>query len=364
MSKVVINDTSLSSIGDAIREKKGVSDVYLPSEMPAAIRSIEGGGSSKPIKDCYYLFDLGDRGGHYLSNTQNYLHMLEVIDGIDWSSVTCLANMFRWNKDLTSNTLNNQVLPTFNTEHVNTIDYMFYRCESLDSLDFSYIDCTNILTARNAFRYCIGIKSLNGLSGRNFNSLCNMSYMFGNMYSNTSTSTSDLLQLNFTRTQMPHLSNLTGAFNSSNGITRIDFSYATIGTTPLDEYNNAADITLENTFQGCKSLTQISGLDSAMNWSKVTNMAYCFDQCIQLSSISLGDSNTTWKSSISTVGLFNGCEALTSITINGTNVLPLTSSSSLSGVPTSCRIRVPSNLLSAYKAASNWSARKNYIVAM
>lgn len=51
MSKVVINDTSLTAIGDAIRKKTGKSDLLLPSEMPSAIESISssgGGGSTGP----------------------------------------------------------------------------------------------------------------------------------------------------------------------------------------------------------------------------------------------------------------------------------------------------------------------------
>ena len=46
MSLVTINDTTLSSIGDAIREKNGTTDTYKPSEMPQAILSIETGGES------------------------------------------------------------------------------------------------------------------------------------------------------------------------------------------------------------------------------------------------------------------------------------------------------------------------------
>ena len=42
MSKVLINDTTLVAIGDAIREKNGTTDTYKPSEMPAAILSISG----------------------------------------------------------------------------------------------------------------------------------------------------------------------------------------------------------------------------------------------------------------------------------------------------------------------------------
>ena len=45
MANVVINDTNLVNIADAIREKNGTEDTYKPSEMAEAILAIESGGS-------------------------------------------------------------------------------------------------------------------------------------------------------------------------------------------------------------------------------------------------------------------------------------------------------------------------------
>ena len=44
MATVVVNDTYLSDIADAIRAKNGSSDTYKPSEMADAISAISGGG--------------------------------------------------------------------------------------------------------------------------------------------------------------------------------------------------------------------------------------------------------------------------------------------------------------------------------
>lgn len=44
MSKLAINSTSLTAIGDAIREKTKTTDLLTLDAMPAAIRSISGGG--------------------------------------------------------------------------------------------------------------------------------------------------------------------------------------------------------------------------------------------------------------------------------------------------------------------------------
>ena len=40
MSLVYLNDSTLTGIADAIREKGGTTDTYLPSEMAAAIESL------------------------------------------------------------------------------------------------------------------------------------------------------------------------------------------------------------------------------------------------------------------------------------------------------------------------------------
>lgn len=44
MGNVFIKESTLSDIGDAIREKTGKSDLIIPSDMPAEIKSISSGG--------------------------------------------------------------------------------------------------------------------------------------------------------------------------------------------------------------------------------------------------------------------------------------------------------------------------------
>lgn len=46
MAKVLVNESSLTGIADAIRGKNGSTDTYKPSEMAAAITAISGGGGS------------------------------------------------------------------------------------------------------------------------------------------------------------------------------------------------------------------------------------------------------------------------------------------------------------------------------
>ena len=44
MSKVLVNESSLTGIANAIRSKNGETTTYKPSEMAAAITAISGGG--------------------------------------------------------------------------------------------------------------------------------------------------------------------------------------------------------------------------------------------------------------------------------------------------------------------------------
>lgn len=48
MSKVLVSESNLTAIADAIRAKNGGSDTYTPSQMAAAIAEIETGGASIP----------------------------------------------------------------------------------------------------------------------------------------------------------------------------------------------------------------------------------------------------------------------------------------------------------------------------
>lgn len=49
--QVLVSEATLSDIGDAIRSKLGGAAMYLPEEMAAAIRSIEGGvGNLQPLE--------------------------------------------------------------------------------------------------------------------------------------------------------------------------------------------------------------------------------------------------------------------------------------------------------------------------
>lgn len=55
MGKVMVNESSLTSIGEAIREKNGTTNTYKPSEMAAAIVNIVTGGGTTDFSKLKYV---------------------------------------------------------------------------------------------------------------------------------------------------------------------------------------------------------------------------------------------------------------------------------------------------------------------
>ena len=62
MSKVMVNESSLTAIGEAIRGKNGTTNTYKPSEMAAAISSIPAGGGNFDFSNLEYVQLTRDSG--------------------------------------------------------------------------------------------------------------------------------------------------------------------------------------------------------------------------------------------------------------------------------------------------------------
>lgn len=57
MAKVLISESILTAIADAIREKLSTTDTYKPSEMADAVESISGGGEYTMYEYMNGLYD-------------------------------------------------------------------------------------------------------------------------------------------------------------------------------------------------------------------------------------------------------------------------------------------------------------------
>ena len=81
MSKVMVNESSLTAIGEAIRGKNGTTNTYKPSEMAAAISSIPAGGGNFDFSNLEYV--------QLTSNTSSVLPDLTPFIS-DFNKVVCI----------------------------------------------------------------------------------------------------------------------------------------------------------------------------------------------------------------------------------------------------------------------------------
>ena len=123
MANVIINDTNLTNIANAIRGKNGTTTTYKPSEMAAAITAISGGGGGSGVPaealvfsgDCSYKF--------YRSNWEWFWNTYK--DSITTSDITGAKSMFHsFFGDASSVVLN------FRAKYGIDTGNMFYDCSN------------------------------------------------------------------------------------------------------------------------------------------------------------------------------------------------------------------------------------------
>lgn len=128
MAKVVINDTNLTDIADAIREKNGTEDTYKPSEMATAIQKIQTAtGLPSPTED--ELVFSGDCSYRFCNNGWDWF-IEKYGDKIKTKDITNLSYMF---KDCTELDEIPFELNGKEGEKVE-IQQIFYNCKKLKTL--------------------------------------------------------------------------------------------------------------------------------------------------------------------------------------------------------------------------------------
>ena len=123
MANVIINDTNLTNIANAIRGKNGTTTTYKPSEMAAAITAISGGGGGSDVPaealvfsgDCSYRF--------YKSGWKWFWDTYK--DSITTSDITGAASMFHTFYGAASS-----VVLNFRANYGVDTDNMFYYCSN------------------------------------------------------------------------------------------------------------------------------------------------------------------------------------------------------------------------------------------
>lgn len=163
MAKVFIQESTLTSIGDAIREKTGTTAKIAPGNMPAKIRSIETGGGGYEPTDRELRLD-GDMTMAFAENKFNWV-IENYGDRIYMSNCYPLTKMFKNCSNLItkihfkirySNTQNNgdvseifsgcaymPELPEIENWKPTSLNQLCYECMSLREVPDSFVNAIN-----------------------------------------------------------------------------------------------------------------------------------------------------------------------------------------------------------------------------
>lgn len=151
MSKVFIEETTLTNIGSAIREKTGKSDLIAPGDMPAEIRGIVSGGGGdieiEPIvltAECQYALQ-GKIGSVMMKNFS---------DKISTKDMTGCYYMFASNDTTT--------IPfdiNLSTNFSGSLAYMFFNCTKLEYIpNITYTNLTKYIEMGSMFQSCNSLR--------------------------------------------------------------------------------------------------------------------------------------------------------------------------------------------------------------
>ena len=365
MANVLVEETSLSNIASAIREKSGGSATYKPGEMAAAISNLPIGsgneddfltrnGSGDYVND--RIETLGG-GAFYQTNYSTItLSNVKVMDG---------ASIIRFNNNLTELNLpalttitctytqpsqlaimkyssqisNNASLTTLNLPNLTTVSNSvaasFSNNPNLVSVSLPSLTTANLM---QGFAYCKSLETVN------LSSLQSSSNAYQTFYSCTNLQSINLPNLtqwgvdgammyetfeDCTNLQTINLPKLTDAilgdstFRNCKSLQSIELKFSN----SLVFYNGI--------FKGCTSLTQVKAPLTIISSS-------CFSNCSALRKLILPqtDKVATLESSTAFKDTFLDKDGVT----NG--------------------IYVPSALLNEYRTATNWVTLANHIHAL
>ncbi len=262
------------------------------SELAGSIKKavFDSSFASARPKSCFAWFH----------NCKN-LEEITGIENLNTSNVTNMQYMFYGCKSLTSLDLSG-----FNTSNVTNMQYMFSGCESLTSLDISSFNTSNVTNMSYMFQYCYDLTSLD-LSGFDTHNVTNMLYMFGGCKS--------LTGLDVSGFNTSNVSNMQHMFSGCKSLTSLDVS----------GFNTSNVTNMQFMFSGCESLTSLD--ISSFNTSNVMNMSYMFRYCSGLTSLDLSGFDTHNVTNM--LSMFDGCSALTSLDVSGFNTSNVTNMESM-----------------------------------
>ena len=218
------------------------------------------------------------------------------IVGDSIKNVVIKANISYSNTDLSAIISNSTVEASFkgsDTSNVTNMNYMFYECTRLTSLDLSGWNTSKVTNMRNMFYNCSGLKSLD-VSRFDTSNVTNMGSMFDGC--------SGLASLDVSNFNTSKVTDMSGMFYDCDGLTSLD----------LRNFNTSNVTNMNLMFNACSKLTSLDL--SNFNTSNVTNMNQMFNFCSNLTSLDLRNFKTSKVTSMS--NMFSNCSGLTSLDLS------------------------------------------------
>ena len=295
-----------------------IADTYSGASTKSWDASAAQDGSVMAYVNGTKLIIAGNGYGKVLANANSSkafsgftaLTSIAGIKKLDTSNVTSMEYMFFNCMALTSLDVS-----SFDTSRVTYMNSMFGGCSTLTSLDLSSFDTSKVTKMDDMFSGCKKLTSLD-LSSFDTSKVTKMDDMFYNCWA--------LTRLNVFNSATSQVTNMSGMFSGCSKLTSLD----------LSSFDTSKVTNMSNMFSSCSGLT---GLDvSSFDTSRVTYMNSMFGGCSTLTSLDLSSFDTSKVTNMR--HMFNGCYKLQAVTLStkfkfvGTDgYLPTPSSTYISG---------------------------------
>ena len=278
MSKVLVNESSLTGIADAIRSKNGSTDTYKPSEMAAAITAISGGG--EPIIEALDITSNGtytapDGVDGYSPITVNVPQDGSPPESAFVISGNCNYKFYRtgWNWFI------EQYVNRITTKDISSADCMFNKNLNIEQINFDFnFKQGNTCSCNHMFESCYKLKEING----KFNNFkpSNIGYFFSNCRN-----------LRY----LPNLENMDFSYHYTNNTSMTNlfqncYSLRSVPETLLKKMYQPKNTgyyysILYNTFFYCYALDEVRGLNPQTGTMTSNLFGSTFAYCSRLKNI-------------------------------------------------------------------------------
>ena len=248
-----------------------------------------------------YKIDLSDWDNSYVHDISNMFYKFDSLNSVNLSklkneNITSTNSMFFGCKNLT--TLN---LYRFNTSKVTDMYCMFYNCNKLATLDVSRFDTSKVTDMRWMFAECYLLKSLD-VSNWNTSNVTNMEHIFQGC--------NNIIGLDVSNWNTSKVTNMNTMFYNCNKLATLDVS----------RFDTSKVTDMGWMFYDCNNLATLDV--SGWNTSNVTNMDNMFGFCYKLKTLDLSKWDVSKVTNMS--NMFRSCQSLISLNISGWNTSNVT----------------------------------------